>query len=313
MVPWHDWISILAKREVSILLEPCLSQTHFVFQSNPRSLWRYFYWSWAAIQCIVSERIHRVHLPRRERQWNAFTNQKWNDPRRTKSQTRKTIRVLHNSEPDGRCKLYGGNSMRLDQAEDGSIQKYLETSSKCGIWVQFETRSREKMFLPKKGRMQSSSSTLPVVCIEKVVCMQTKDEPYQEVRLTPRVPRVVLKIEFANWSARSTWTWCKNISWPTKRIQEFLGDRGQPVDCRIPEKPLSAVEQQETTRTKNPSFKTSSRRRRSTSSARNRRSSSLTWTTQRSSSFAKHLQNSNALTAIYSRKSALSAVLVEDA
>ena len=35
-------------------------------------------------------------------------------------------------------------------------------------------------------------NTLPAVCIEKVVCMKTKDELYQKVRLTPRVPRVVL-------------------------------------------------------------------------------------------------------------------------
>ena len=32
--------------------------------------------------------------------------------------------------------------------------------------------------------------TLPAVCIEKVVCMKTKDELYQKVRLTPRLPRV---------------------------------------------------------------------------------------------------------------------------
>ena len=35
--------------------------------------------------------------------------------------------------------------------------------------------------------------TPPAVCIEKVVCMKTKDELYQKVRLTPRVPRVVLR------------------------------------------------------------------------------------------------------------------------
>ena len=29
--------------------------------------------------------------------------------------------------------------------------------------------------------------------MEKVVCMKTTDELYQKVRLTPRVPRVVLK------------------------------------------------------------------------------------------------------------------------
>ena len=33
----------------------------------------------------------------------------------------------------------------------------------------------------------------PAACIEKAVCMKTHDELYQKVRLTPRVPRAVLK------------------------------------------------------------------------------------------------------------------------
>ena len=35
--------------------------------------------------------------------------------------------------------------------------------------------------------------TLSAACIEKAVCMKTQDQLYQKVRLTPRVPRVVLK------------------------------------------------------------------------------------------------------------------------
>ena len=49
---------------------------------------RYCYWSWAAWQRTVTERIYRVHLPRRECQWNAFNDQVWTDPRRKKSQNR---------------------------------------------------------------------------------------------------------------------------------------------------------------------------------------------------------------------------------
>ena len=36
-------------------------------------------------------------------------------------------------------------------------------------------------------------NTLFAACIEKAVCMETTDELYQKVRLTPKVPRVVLK------------------------------------------------------------------------------------------------------------------------
>ena len=42
------------------------------------------------------------------------------------------IRVFHCSEPDGRWSKHGRNSMRLRQAKDRTIQKYLETSSK--VW-----------------------------------------------------------------------------------------------------------------------------------------------------------------------------------
>ena len=70
--------------------------------------------------------------------------------------------------------------MRLDKAEDRSIQEYLETSSKYKILVQFETRSRE--------RIATSPNT-----VASSSCMKTKDQLYQKVRLTPRVPRVVLK------------------------------------------------------------------------------------------------------------------------
>ena len=44
--------------------------------------------------------------------------------------------------------IFVGNasdSMRLDQAKDRSIQKYLETSSKYGILVQFKARSGERI------------------------------------------------------------------------------------------------------------------------------------------------------------------------
>ena len=90
--------------------------------------------------------------------------------------------------------------------------------------------------------------TLPAVCIEKVVCMRTKDEPYEKVRLTPRVPRVVLKSN-------------SQIGLQDQREQDAMTSHNQPsgsksteetrsntVDYRIPGVPLSAVEQQDTYR-----------------------------------------------------------------
>ena len=69
----------------------------------------------------------------------------WVDPRRKKSQQGLGIFVFHCSEHDGRRSKYRRNSMRLGQAKDRSIQKYLETSSKHSVLVQFKTRSEERI------------------------------------------------------------------------------------------------------------------------------------------------------------------------
>ena len=49
-------------------------------------------------------------------------------------------------------------------------------------WLFYQTRSHAIVLF----------DTLPAVCIETVVCMKTRDELFQKVRLTPRAPRVVL-------------------------------------------------------------------------------------------------------------------------
>ena len=36
-------------------------------------------------------------------------------------------------------------------------------------------------------------NTVPAVCIEKAVCMKTKEELYHKVYLSPKLPRVILK------------------------------------------------------------------------------------------------------------------------
>ena len=81
--------------------------------------------------------------------------------------------------------------MRPYETKDRAMQEYLATPSKYSVLVLFEARSRERLaILPDTVIL---SDTLPAACIEKAICMKTQDEPYQNVRLTPRVPRVVLK------------------------------------------------------------------------------------------------------------------------
>ena len=105
------------------------------------------------------------------------------------------------------------------------------------------TQERGLQFYQTRSRVIVLYNTLPAVCIEKLVCMKTKDEVYQKVRLTPRVPRVLLK--------------------PNSQIglqdQEHL--MTNPADQRAPGRPgttpwvteflaylFSAVEQQDTNR-----------------------------------------------------------------
>ena len=117
-------------------------------------------------------------------------------------------------------------------------------------------------------------NTLPATGIEKAVCMKTQDELCQKVRSTPRVPRVVLKSKSQHGQqdpesqdARSSWD-------PSCDSNSHGETCNNSVDNRIAGVPLSAVEQQNTTRprswsrslrttsTRNPSFRTWARRRR---------------------------------------------------
>ena len=60
----------------------------------------------------------------------------------------------------------------------------------CNLEV---VKERGLQFYQTRSHAVVLYNTLPAACIEKAVCMKTTDELYQEVRLTPRVARVVLK------------------------------------------------------------------------------------------------------------------------
>ena len=85
-------------------------------------------------------------------------------------------------------------------------------------------------------------------CIEKAVCMKTREELHQKVRLTPRMQRIVLKSnsqygpqDLQSQEARSSW----ESSSDSKSFGEICSSI---VDHRISGVPLSAVEQQDTMR-----------------------------------------------------------------
>ena len=76
-------------------------------------------------------------------------------------------------------------------------------------------------------------------CIERAVCMKTQEALYQKVRLTPRVPRVVLK---SNSQCGQQDLRSRDARSSTEKIFN------NTMNYRISGVPLSAVEQQDTTR-----------------------------------------------------------------
>ena len=103
--------------------------------------------------------------------------------------------------------------MRLGQAKDCSIQKYLEKLHQnavfwCKVLLLYQTRSHAIVLYDTLRRRMSFFKR------------------YAWLESTAGCT----KIEFANWSTRSTWTGCKNILWPTKRIKQNLGNWEQAVE-----------------------------------------------------------------------------------
>ena len=99
--------------------------------------------------------------------------------------------LLHHSEPDGRRIWHGGNSMRFHENKDRAIQEYLDTPSKYSILKFFQETGLQ--IYQRRSHAVVLYNTLPAACIEKAACVKTQEEVCQKVRLTPRVPRVVLK------------------------------------------------------------------------------------------------------------------------
>ena len=139
--------------------------------------------------------------------------------------------------------------MRLDTAKGCSMQKYLETSSELSISVQFETRSRQRIAVLLKKVACNRPQRHTTSCLHRESGMH-EDEGWgiPEVRLTPRVHRVVL-------------TSTSQIGPEDQREQDAITSCDQPsgskmpwatgsntVDYRILGVPLSAIEQQDTNR-----------------------------------------------------------------
>ena len=202
------------------------------------------------------------------------------------------------SEPNGRWKLHGRNFLRVNKAKDCSIKKYVEASSEYSVLMRVEDRSRDRIAIfTQQGRKQSFSTTQYQLFASSKWYAWRRRTSFTKgyACLTPRVPRVVLtpnsQVDVQDQheqggSKMPSETGSSTVVYRIKSKLHSAVDQqdthrkdSRKVDRQIRE---PAEQSSRTSRTKNPSFKTWSRPRRSTSPARSRRISSLTWTTQRS-------------------------------
>ena len=116
-------------------------------------------------------------------------------------------------------------------------------------WCNFKfAQERGLRFYQTRSHAIVLYNTLPAICIEKKVCLKTKEEVFQKIHSTPRLPRAVLKSNSQygqqdprDQDARSSWD-------PSCDSKSYGETCSNIVDYRIYGVPLSAVEQQNTTR-----------------------------------------------------------------
>ena len=113
---------------------------------------------------------------------------------------------------------YGRKSARSEETQDRAIQDYLQTTSKYCISVQFEARSRERLaILPNAAWLREC---------HVVVVISNSQYGQQDLR---------------SQDAMSSWE-------PSSDSKCYGETCNKTVDYRISGVPLSAVEQQDTTR-----------------------------------------------------------------
>ena len=92
-------------------------------------------------------------------------------------------------------------------------------------------------------------NTLPAICIEKAVCMKTKEELYHKVYQSPRLPSDVLKPNSQSGQQEQPDQEARTSSDHQSASDRSCGEIcSGNVDERIPGKPCSTVQQQDTNR-----------------------------------------------------------------
>ena len=89
-------------------------------------------------------------------------------------------------------------------------------------------------------------NTLPATCIEKAVCMKTKEELFHKVCQSPRLPRIVLKPNSQSGQQDQPDQDARKSSDHQSASGSYGETSSGNVDYRIPGIPHSAVQQQDT-------------------------------------------------------------------
>ena len=145
-------------------------------------------------------------------------------------------------------------------------------------------------------------NTLPAICIEKAVCMKTKEELYHKVFQSPRLPRVKLKPN--SKSGHQTTEAFRKLAETTStfEFQAYLILQFNNWTRIAEKRSKSWFSSSRITRTRCSSCRTWRRPKRLIRSAKGGRSWSPTWAIRRSSSFAKRLPRKNAPIVLYMGK-----------
>ena len=168
-------------------------------------------------------------------------------PRRTKQEEEQTVSVLHSCEPDWHSTWSKRNWVRSESTQNRTVQTNFEISSQNSILVQFTACSEKGIAIYQtRSHAISLSDTLPVICTDRVVCMQSREEFYCKTYRSP---------SYHEWHLCRT---CNTL----RRMYLFLNreksdDREEDhhretcgseccFDFRIPGIPRSAVEEVET-------------------------------------------------------------------
>ena len=129
----------------------------------------------------------------------------------------------------------GRNSLRSDKNQGSCHTRILGNASKHTVlWCNLKlVQARDLQFYQTRSHGVVFYNTLLVACIEKAVCMKTTEELYQKVRLTPRVPRVVLKSN-SQYGLQDPQNQDERSSWDQSSDSKSYGETcSNTVDPRI--------------------------------------------------------------------------------